>query len=146
MLLSFSRKRTADFPSAQIGSSIKNGRRHRKPRRFFYLCVDRRTQPPAGIQNDGFMKRYVLIALIGIAYLRPTTAPAQSELQDPSQTARQREMPGSRLRSYDSRELALREDDAHSLYIQQLDGEWKVKTYASPVELDSTVAMPSFDV
>ena len=42
-------------------------------------------------------------------------------------------MPGSRLRSYDSRELALREDDAHSLYIQQLDGEWKVKTYASPV-------------
>jgi beta-galactosidase/beta-glucuronidase len=146
MLLSFSRKRTADFPSAQIGSSIKNGRRHRKPRRFFYLCVDRRTQPPAGIQNDGFMKRYVLIALIGIACLRPTTAPAQSELQDPSQTARQREMPGSRLRSYDSRELALREDDAHSLYIQQLDGEWKVKTYASPVELDSTVAMPSVDV
>ena len=130
----------------QIGSSIKNGRRHRKPRRFFYLCVDRRTQPPAGIQNDGFMKRYVLIALIGIACLRPTTAPAQSELQDPSQTARQREMPGSRLRSYDSRELALREDDAHSLYIQQLDGEWKVKTYASPVELDSTVAMPSVDV
>ena len=55
-------------------------------------------------------------------------------------------MPGSRLRSYDSRELALREDDAHSLYIQQLDGEWKVKTYASPVELDSTVAMPSVDV
>ena len=92
------------------------------------------------------MKRYVLIALIGIACLRPTTAPAQSELQDPSQTARQREMPGSRLRSYDSRELALREDDAHSLYIQQLDGEWKVKTYASPVELDSTVAMPSVDV
>ena len=88
------------------------------------------------------MKRYVLIALIGIACLRPTTAPAQSELQDPSQTARQREMPGSRLRSYDSRELALREDDAHSLYIQQLDGEWNVKTYASPVELDSTVAMP----
>ena len=55
-------------------------------------------------------------------------------------------MPGSRLRSYDSRELALREDDAHSLYIQQLDGEWKVKTYASPVALDATVAMPSVDV
>ena len=42
MLLSFSRKRTTDFPSVRIGPSIKNSRRHRKPRRFFYLCVNRR--------------------------------------------------------------------------------------------------------
>ena len=76
----------------------------------------------------------------------PLAAEAQTEWQDPRQTDSHRELPGSPIRSYDSRELALSEDDAHSLYIQNLDGEWRVKTYASATELDSLLTLPSVDV
>lgn len=86
---------------------------------------------------------YILSWLIGAA---PSVALAQNEWQDPRLPAVHRELPGSPIRSYNSRELALQEDDAHSLYIQNLDGEWRVKTYASATELDSLVTLPTVDV
>lgn len=69
------------------------------------------------------MKRYGGYILSWLVGVMPLAAEAQTEWQDPRQTDSHRELPGSPIRSYDSRELALSEDDAHSLYIQNLDGE-----------------------
>lgn len=91
------------------------------------------------------MKRYGLY-LLGLWLCAAPAVRAQQATDDPGVTGERCEAPGTRMRSYDSRELALREDDEASLYMQRLTGAWKVKTYPSAVEIDSTVAMPSVDV
>lgn len=55
-------------------------------------------------------------------------------------------MPGIQIGSYNSRELALTENDKESLYMQRLNGKWQVKTYRSETEIDTTLTAPAADV
>lgn len=88
--------------------------------------------------------RYFFALLLGMTPL--CSLHAQTQLQDPTQVGFRRETPGSKIRSYQSRELALKEDDDQSLYMRTMNGEWRTKTFSSAVELDSTIALPSVDV
>ncbi|MDD3107669.1 MAG: glycoside hydrolase family 2 TIM barrel-domain containing protein [Alistipes sp.] len=70
---------------------------------------------------------------------------AQSPLENPQIVGALNEQPGSRIQSYNSRELALQEEDKESLYLRSLNGEWRVKHFQEAVALDSTMAAVELD-
>ena len=93
------------------------------------------------------MKYGRCIALCLCGLLAQFVAQAQQDMiNDPTEVSFRREPAGTRIMSYDSRDLALQEDDAHSLYIRSLNGKWQMKTFHGPVELDSTLTEPGMDV
>ena len=97
--------------------------------------------------NSEKMKYGRCIALCLCGLLAQFVAQAQQDMiNDPTEVSFRREPAGTRIMSYDSRDLALQEDDAHSLYIRSLNGKWQMKTFHGPVELDSTLTEPGMDV
>ena len=87
------------------------------------------------------MKYSLIISFSLLCLLRAGGLQAQTELQDPTRTSSRSEMPGIQIGSYNSRELALTENDKESLYMQRLNGKWQVKTYRSETEIDTTLGM-----
>ena len=77
------------------------------------------------------MKYSLIISFSLLCLLRAGGLQAQTELQDPTRTSSRSEMPGIQIGSYNSRKLALTENDKESLYMQRLNGKWQVKTYRS---------------
>ena len=92
------------------------------------------------------MKYSLIISFSLLCLLRAGGLQAQTELQDPTRTSSRSEMPGIQIGSYNSRELALTENDKESLYMQRLNGKWQVKTYRSETEIDTTLTAPAADV
>ena len=77
------------------------------------------------------MKYSLIISFSLLCLLRAGGLQAQTELQDPTRTSSRSEMPGIQIGSYNSRELALTENDKESLYMLRLIFLLIVITYSS---------------
>lgn len=87
------------------------------------------------------------LAALGALLAAPRQGNAQGPdyLRDPHEISYRNELPRTRMLSFNTRELALRQDIRNSTYIEWLDGAWKVRRFAQPAEIDPSLTAPATD-
>lgn len=88
------------------------------------------------------MKRFIISLAAIFAAVAPIAAQQHTEITTPGAVSSNMELPRSIIVSYNSRDLAFRRDAAGSTYMQYLDGEWKIRKFNNPAEVDISLTLP----
>ena len=73
-------------------------------------------------------------------------AQEHTQVNNPAEISFGGDLPRAEIKSYNSRDYALRQLDDSSSYLGTLAGEWKVKTFAAAAQVDTALVSPGVDI